>query len=131
MLVYRVAHKSIVDADGINVGPYAFSYDCSKEFQPGDLIDLREMEDDHSNDMNRPVPSNDGIELFTWHHCGFGSLAELKSWFAGWLRVLNRIGFLIFVFEVDKSDVVEGDSQLAFDIDAARVVKSFSLLRWS
>lgn len=108
MIVYRVEHKTD------RQGPYNSKYNI---YQWG-----RKMYYAHRCKKKYPGISNEqwadrrkANEMIERINCvfGFKSVQDLKSWFSGFLRELNREGFVISVYETE-DEVLEGEKQVMF-----------------
>ena len=112
MLVYRVEHKDT------HRGPYS-----------GKHI-VNSMANCHNNDFERwPTPYYDGISVrySEPHRYGFDSLDKLRSWFYGYLGVLNDRGFIIVVVRIHGNSVKRGEKQVVYDPTKGKIVNKLEL----
>ena len=117
MFVYRVEHKIT------NKGPYVRNTDSY----------TRKMMDDHNSSNNHPSVIvdcfNDSILKFygqgTDYYCGFESVEQLIDWFDEYMIGLQKIGFIVRVFDVDYCDVIFGKKQLVFKRENFTPVQEF------
>lgn len=115
MLVYRVAHSVILDPNTGSrhpLGPYRARSEPRLDAEIRNA--LNEMSWEHSDDAH-PTPEQDGITFTMSHLCAFTDTATLRKWFHGYLDLLNRGQFRVFVYDVPKRAVRMGDIQLIFD----------------
>lgn len=102
MLIYRIEHKDHGE------GPY-------KNGNFG-----KKLCNDHFNKNSHPCFEEDGInqhpKFIGVQVAGFDSEKKMVAWFKGYGKRLKRNGYKIFIYKVDKSDVIFGKSgrQLAF-----------------
>ena len=63
------------------------------------------------------------------YNYAFDSIKSLRSWFYNdsVLDKLDDNGFMIFVYEVDEADIIEGNSQVAFIHERAKEIRTQSL----
>jgi hypothetical protein len=76
---------------------------------------------------NTPTPSSDGLGMVNDELFAFVSDEQMRKWFAGHLRKMDRFGFVAAVYEVQ--DVQHGRRQSMFNWDTAQRVGDFSILR--
>jgi hypothetical protein len=83
MLVYRVE-----DTNG--TGPYQSRLPVANK-----------MSQEHGGSRTHKTPYGDRIlnGISPFEYCGFDSLANLKKWFAGFLRELHGAGFVVTVWD--------------------------------
>lgn len=64
----------------------------------------------------------------TGEYCCFTSASALRQWFEGYGGLLDRAGYEVVVFQVDKQDVRQGKFQSVFRKALATRLLSFSPL---
>lgn len=82
-----------------------------------------------------PPPRSDGLGYagMDWpadYLFGFVNVAQLRHWFDGKLRRLDRLGFVIGVYEVPETHTKHGFSQSVFSYESAKRVDEVSVLKW-
>lgn len=103
MLVYRIEHE------WKNYGPYREQCSISGK-----------MADKHSDDRRRPTPFNemswDDYKLVMGHGLIFGckSIEALIDWFDEFLEPLFKLDFVIKEFDIEPSNAIITESQVAF-----------------
>jgi hypothetical protein len=110
--VYRIEHKTD------RRGPYTGMADiCTSRYY----------------DDNHPGPSGDGMDTYamTWNHIfGFSYMRQMLTWFR--FRDIFRIrkqGFRVYRYKIDRSDVIFGGRQVAFNRTRATVREEVPLSR--
>lgn len=99
----------------INKGPYLGFRSKSAD----------KMGDAHNDNYTHPSIRNDiskwsemGFKFYD-HFCCFTNIEQLKTWFDGFLVILNRRGFVIAEYIIEHDGVIVGESntQAVFDIN--------------
>lgn len=119
MLVYRVAYKESRDGD-LPRGPYTMSG------LPEEIRDQIEVMRWKHTDERHPGPYKDPmlIDIFSAERCGFDSLDNLYGWFEGYVEMLHRAGFRLYVYDVPDAEVRIGKyGQTLFRASCAKEVR--------
>lgn len=129
MLVWRIQCSATGD------GPYIKGY--RQHNLPRRLwADLEHMSYAHSSDWRtgedrHPSPDDEtGLDntISSDEFCCFTSASALRQWFEGYGRLLDKAGYEVVVFQVDKQDVRQGKFQSVFRKAQATRLMSFSPL---
>lgn len=143
MRVVRIEHSSVLRKDR-PAGPYAgsgvffepehegdedveFEWDCYNSEQ--ECIHVWSEQLCWNSGSRRPTPQHDGLGWVVpdTHLFGFQSDEQMRDWFTGELRQMDRFGFVAAVYEVE--DVQHGRLQSMFNWDTAKRLEDFPILR--
>lgn len=113
---WRLAHPLAVDEAGTPFGPYQVAGQPSQrlirswgEMADDALDDLDTLCESHADDLEHPSSLRDGLvrhsEDADGRYSGCASREQLLGWFAGWLRVLDMMGFRVYLYEVPRDRV--------------------------
>jgi hypothetical protein len=111
-LVYRIEHR--VERSGPYGGPESFGR-------------LDEMQYAHS-DRSHPNPYHDGgfplrgDEIRRYHLFAFDSVEALRTWFLGFLDLLEDCDYVLATYAVDDAHIIRGRRQLVYDGREATLV---------
>ncbi len=129
-LVYRVELKfSILDEDfkknwySTNIGPYVGRL----RIQNIGGYSVLNMQ---TSIECQPEPEDDGMKQVPYGKVfGFADIEQFCSWFKDDMANLDWSGFALALYEVPDNDVMYGNSQLAFSLSTAKLIKYFESCR--
>lgn len=113
MLVYRVAHASVVNREtGFPAGPYRSDpFHESDHKQKDEILALIDSmgwahdDDDHRSPMRDPELEH---KIYSSEICGMDSKKSLVQWFEGYLERLFEFGFKVWTYDVPDEDTRTG-----------------------
>ncbi len=125
-LVYRVELKfSILDEDfkkgwdSTNIGPYTGRL-RTKNIGGYSVLNMQ------TSIHYQPEPEEDGMKQVPFGKVyGFANIDQFCSWFNDDMARLDWSGFALALYEVPDKDVIYGNSQLAFSLSTAKLIKYF------
>ncbi len=143
MKIYRVEHMSVLHTEGFPSGPYQNNgmqhAEHALDFENPNYSYWDHNHDDcihewmenmcYQTGLAHPTPNNDGIYDFDTNHIfGFKNLDSLKEWFSGNLRILQKYGFVIAVYEVPDHHAQHGYRQSVFNYTHSKRIDEKSIL---
>lgn len=115
MLVYRVELE-----DGL--GPYISDRNLPED-RMREVRRVCRLLGRHSLSRQHPIVHFDVFGTVTDdHYCGFLSVAELKTWFRGFIATFRRAKYFLATYEVEEEFVLIGSKQVAFVKDEAALL---------
>ncbi len=120
MILYRIEHAVT------NVGPYwgANSTNDSRQRDMG----LAHTDDQHPS-FSRDIDDWKVIGSRYEYNCCFSTVQQLVDWFDQiWLEVMHNNGYVVKVFEIDDTLVIESKYQSFFKRDQATVINTVNCL---